>query len=239
MTSRSAALRRSLATGVLAAVLVGAVPGAAAAHVEVSAPGATAGTGPVTLTFSAESEAPTGIVAMRTQLPAGLAPADVALASGPAGWTLAPTADGFEVGGPALPAGGDAEYAVTVAQLPAGTTELVFKTLQRYADGREDAWIELPAAGAPEPERPAPVLTVAPGAPAPAATAASGPPSGAPQSGPATDAAPATTPAAVPADEEGGVSGGWLAALGVLAAAAVAAGLWFRRARAGRPGGPA
>jgi hypothetical protein len=238
VTTRCATLRRSLAAGVLAAALVGAAPGVAAAHVEVSAPGATAGAGPVTLTFSAESEAPTGIVALRTQLPAGLVPADVTLASGPAGWTLTPTADGFEVGGPALPAGADAEYAVTLARLPAGVPELVFKTLQHYADGREDAWIEVPAAGAPEPERPAPVLSVAPGAPAPAATAAPAPQTTAPPAAPATAAAPATTPAAVPADD-GGVSGGWLAGLGVLAAAAVAAGLWFRRSRAGRPGGPA
>jgi uncharacterized protein YcnI len=239
VTTRSAALRRSLAIGVLAAVLVGVVPGVAAAHVEVSAPGATAGAGPVTLTFSAESEAPAGIVAMRTQLPAGILPRDVALASGPAGWTLTPTADGFEVGGPALPPGADAEYAVTVAQLPAGTTELVFKTLQRYADGREDAWIEVPAAGAPEPERPAPVLTVAPGVPAPAATAAPAPRTTAAPAGPATDAAPATTPAAAQVADDGGVSGGWLTVLGALAAAAVAAGLWFRRSRAGRGGGPA
>ncbi|MGY1821840.1 DUF1775 domain-containing protein [Geodermatophilus sp. SYSU D00079] len=239
MTPRSAVLYRSLATGVLAAVLVGAAPGAAAAHVEVSAPGATAGAGPVTLTFTAESEAPAGIAAMRTRLPAGIAPGDVVLASGPPGWSLTPTGDGFEVAGPALPVGTDAEYAVTVAQLPPGVAELVFATLQRYADGREDAWIEVPAAGAPEPERPAPVLRVAPGAPAPAATAAPSAPAPAAPSGPATSAATATTPAAVPADDEGGVGGGWLAALGVLAAAAVAAGLWFRRSRAGQPGGPA
>jgi hypothetical protein len=55
---------------------------------------------------------------------------------------LAPTADGFELGGPALVPGLDAEYSVTVAQLPADATELTFPTLQRYSDGREDAWIE-------------------------------------------------------------------------------------------------
>jgi Domain of unkown function (DUF1775) len=233
VTTRSAAPRRSLATGVLAAALLAAGTGTAAAHVEVSASGATAGAGPVTVTFSAESESTSaGIAAMRTRLPEGITPADVSLASGPAGWALTPTADGFEVGGPALPAGEDAEYAITVARLPAGVTELAFPTLQRYADGREDAWIERPPAGAPEPESPAPVLTVAPGAPAPATAPATGTTTSSATSARET-AATATTPAAEEEDD-GGVAAGWLVGLGVLVVAAVAGGLWVRRSRAGR-----
>jgi uncharacterized protein YcnI len=221
-------VRRTAATGLLAAVLVAAGTGTAAAHVEVTAPGAVAGTGPVTVSFVAEAESPSGIAAMRTRLPAGIAPADVALASGPPGWVLTATADGFEVAGPPLAPGAAAEYAVTVARLPAGVTELPFPTVQRYADGSEDAWIEPSAAGAPEPQLPAPVLTVVPGGPAPA-TAAPPVPSGAP---PATDTAPATTPAAAPVVDDG-VGGGWLAGGGLLVVAALAGGLWWRRARAG------
>jgi Domain of unkown function (DUF1775) len=56
----------------------------------------------------------------------------------------------------------DAEYCVTVARLPADRTDVPFKTLQRSADGREVAWIELPSEPAPEPQIPAPVLTVTP-----------------------------------------------------------------------------
>jgi uncharacterized protein YcnI len=220
--------RRALSTGLLVAVLVGAGAGTASAHVEVSAPGAVAGTGPVTLVFTAAAESATGIAALRTQLPEGIAP-DVTLASGPPGWALTATADGFEVGGPALAPGTDAEYAVTVARLPAGVTELAFPTVQRYADGSEEAWIEPAVAGAPEPRLPAPVLTVAPGAPAPATAAAPAPSSGPPT----TDTAPATTPALAPAvDDE--IGGGWLAGLGVLALAALGGGLWLRRSRTRR-----
>src|SRR5687768_996285 len=86
-------------------LLVGAGP--AGAHVEgpVGA-GAQAGTGPVTVAFEAAAESPSaGIAAVKTQLPAGMPPEDVSLTSGPAGWALTPTPDGFEVGGPPLPLG--------------------------------------------------------------------------------------------------------------------------------------
>ncbi|MGY1642965.1 DUF1775 domain-containing protein [Geodermatophilus sp. SYSU D00703] len=235
MRTRSAAVRRSLATGALAAVLLAAGTGTAAAHVEVSAPGATAGTGPVTVTFSAAAENPSGVAGLRTRLPDGIDPATVSLASGPAGWTLTATADGFEVGGPPLASGEDADFAITVAQLPFEVTELAFPTIQRYTDGTEDAWIEQAAPGAPEPEQPAPVLTVAPGAPAPVTPPAPGTtPSPSPEpAGTAAEepAATATTPAAE-AEDDGGVATGWLVGLGVLAAAAGAGGLWVRRSRA-------
>jgi hypothetical protein len=53
-------------------VLTLATAGTADAYIEVHAEGAQAGTGPVTLSFSAESESPTvGIVGVKTQLPAG------------------------------------------------------------------------------------------------------------------------------------------------------------------------
>lgn len=232
MTSRSPAVRRAAATVLTGAVLLAAGTGTAAAHVHVDAPGAVAGTGPVTLGFSAASEAAAGITAMRTQLPAGISPADVSLASGPAGWALTPTPGGFQVGGPALPSGQDAEYAVTVATLPAGVTELAFPTVQVYADGTEDTWIEPEVPGGPQPELPAPVLAVAPG------TAAPPPPAPATTPAPPTEAEPApltaTTPEPVAAADEG-TGGAWLgAAAAVAGLAAVAAGFWSRRSRAGR-----
>ena len=221
-------MRRTTATVLMGAVLLAAGTGTAAAHVEVSADGAVAGSGPVTLAFSAESEAASGITGMRTQLPDGIDPADVTLAAGPPGWVLTPTAEGFDVGGPALPVGADAEYAVTVATLPAGVTELAFPTVQVYADGTEEAWIEQEVPGGPEPELPAPVLAVAPGTAAPS-TAAPVPAVS------STPAAPtASVPAAVPEDDEG-IGSGWLVAAAVVAAlAAVTGGLAYRRSRAGR-----
>ncbi|MGY1682027.1 DUF1775 domain-containing protein [Geodermatophilus sp. SYSU D01176] len=215
----------------MSALLLAAGTGTAAAHVSVDAPGAVAGTGPVTLQFSAASEAAAGITAMRTRLPEGIDPAGVSLASGPAGWTLASTGQGFEVGGPALPPGADAEYAVTVATLLAGVTELAFPTVQVYADGTEDAWIEQQVPGGPEPELPAPVLTVAPGTPAPSTSAPAPTVSATPtESEPAPTA---TTPDPAAADE--GTGSGWLVPVAAVAGlAAVAGGLWYRRSRAGR-----
>ena len=212
----------------MGAVLLAAGTGTAAAHVEVSAEGAVAGTGPVTLAFSGASEAASGITAMRTQLPDGIDPADVTLAAGPPGWVLTPTAEGFDVGGPALPVGADAEYAVTVATLPAGVTELAFPTVQVYADGTEDAWIEREVPGGPEPELPAPVLAVAPGTAAPT-TAAPAPPA------PTVAATPTASAPADAAEADEGSGSGWLvAAAAVAALAAVAGGLFYRRSRAGR-----
>ena len=221
-------MRRTTATVLMAIVLLAAGTGTAAAHVEISAEGAVAGTGPVNLAFSAASEAASGITAMRTQLPEGIDPADVTLAAGPPGWVLTPTAEGFDVGGPALPVGADAEYAVTVATLPAGVTELAFPTVQVYADGTEEAWIEQEVPGGPEPELPAPVLAVAPGTAAPSTAAPAATVS-------STPAAPtASVPAAGTEDDEG-IGSGWLVAAAVVAAlAAVAGGLAYRRSRAGR-----
>lgn len=208
-------------------LLVGAGP--AGAHVEATvSAGAQAGAGPVTVAFEAAAESPSaGIAAVKTQLPAGMPPEDVSLTSGPAGWALTPTPDGFEVGGPPLPLGTDAEFTISIRQLPADRTELPFKTLVRYTDGSEDAWIEEPTPGNPEPENPAPVITVAPAA-APTSTAAPG--STPATSSPATTA-PATTPQAQESDDEGTPT--WLIVLGVLAAVAVLAGGLFlaRRSR--------
>ncbi|WP_143018829.1 DUF1775 domain-containing protein [Geodermatophilus sp. DSM 45219] len=233
MTSRPPAVRRAAATALLGAALFAAGTGTAAAHVHVDAPGATAGSGPVTLEFSGASEADAGIAGMRTQLPAGIAPGDVTLASGPAGWTLTPTAQGFEVGGPALASGEDVAYGVTVATLPAGVTELAFPTVQVYADGTEDAWIEPEVPGGPEPEMPAPVLAVAPGTAVPT-TPAPAPTTPAPtvETQPAAPGTGTPEPVAAAEQETGGA---WFVAVAAVAAlAAVAGGLWYRRSRAGR-----
>jgi cell division septation protein DedD len=219
-----------LAVAVLLAaclLLVGARP--AAAHVEATvSPGAQAGAGPVTVAFAAEAESPSaGIASVKTQLPAGMPPQDVSLATGPSGWALTPTPDGFEVGGAPLQPGTDADFSVSIRQLPADRTELPLKTLVRYTDGTEDAWIEEPTPNNPDPENPAPIITVAPAA-APTSAAA---PSPTPATSSAATSAPATTPQAQESDNEGTPT--WLIVLGVLAAVAVLAGGLFlaRRTR--------
>jgi hypothetical protein len=213
-------------------LLLAAAP--AAAHVEASAEGAQAGTGPVVVTFSAEAESSTaGIVGVKTQLPEGIAPADVTLASGPAGWALTPTADGFEIAGPDIGPGVDAVYAVTIAQLPANRTELAFPTLQRYSDGREDAWIEPVTDAVPNPDRPAPVLTVAPAPPgattAPSSSAAPTSSATTPTSAdPAESADPET---ASQSSEDESNTGTILLVVAAVAILAIGAAGWFWRSR--------
>ncbi|GAA2778744.1 DUF1775 domain-containing protein [Kitasatospora sp. CM 4170] len=181
----------------VAAVVAGslslAVP--AFAHVEVESESAQALATDATITFTAEAESTTaGLAKFQVVLPEGIAPADVALADAPAGWTLTPTADGYTVGGPALAPGKDGVYKITVKQLP-NAEELVFKTLETYSDGRIDRWIELPKAGT-KPEHPAPTLKLS--AAAPGATPI-GTPSAAPTSAAPSAAASASVAPSAPA----------------------------------------
>ena len=215
-------LLAALATAAL--VLFGAAP--AAAHVEATVdPGAQAGAGPVTVTFSAAAESPSaGIASIRAQLPAGIPPESVSLASGPAGWALTPTTDGYDITGPPLAPGTDAEFTISIELLPADATVLVFKTLVRYTDGAEDAWIEEPTTDNPEPQNPAPAITVAPAA-APTTTPS-------PSASPATTSSVAattasTTPQASADDGDGNPAWPWV--LGAVLVVAVAGGLVYRR----------
>ena len=156
-----------------AAVLLSAA-GPALAHVEVEAAPARALATDALLSMTAEAESRTaGIVGVRIQLPAGLVPTDLRLASGPPGWRLTGSGNVVTVRGAALPVGRSLRLGIRVRQLPAGE-QLVLKTVQSYADGRQDAWIEVPSTSVPDPDQPAPVVRLqaaAPGAtPVPRAT---------------------------------------------------------------------
>lgn len=195
---------------------------------------AQAGAGPVTVAFLAEAESTTaGIAGVKTQLPEDILPGQVALASGPPGWTLAPTPEGYEIGGVPIAPVEDLEFGTTIARLPLGATELPFKTLLRYSDGVEDAWIELPTEANPEPENPAPVITVAP-APAGATTP---PPSSPGVSTPSAAGTPTTDSQdedARPSTEQDSSSTGLIVVVAVLVVAALAGGLRFWRTRTSR-----
>lgn len=122
---------------------------------------------------------------------------------------------------------------MTVALLPADMTELPFKTLQFYADGREDAWIELATESNPEPEMAAPVLTVA-SAPA----GATAPPTTTPTT---TEASPTATSARTPepspaarSSDEGSGTTAIVLVVGLLAVVAIGAGAWVVRSRRSR-----
>jgi uncharacterized protein YcnI len=203
------------------------------AHVEVSADKPQAGATNVTVTFNGEAESDSaGIKSERVVLPAGITPDQVRLGKAPSGWTFTRAADGFTVGGKALKVGQDAKFSVVIAQLPADATELAFKTVETYGDGKVSRWIEIPQPGQPEPDNPAPVLKVKAAA-QPAATTAA-PTTAAPTTAaPATTSQPAFTSSPTAAEDSGSRIGLWVAVIAVVvvvAAAAVAFALRRRRA---------
>ncbi|MDX3249520.1 YcnI family protein, partial [Streptomyces sp. ME18-1-4] len=57
-----------------------------------------------------------------------------------------------------IDAGQYEDFDVAFGRLPDDADQLAFKTLQTYSDGKTVRWIEEAAAGADEPENPAPVL---------------------------------------------------------------------------------
>ncbi|MFE0251622.1 DUF1775 domain-containing protein [Streptomyces sp. NPDC059010] len=239
-------LTRSLRrTGVLTAAALAtavALAGPAAAHTEVEAEGARALDQNVALTFTAESESGSaGTSELEVILPEGITPADITYKEGPAGWKLAPTSRGYTVSGPKLAVGKDAEYVVTVRQLP-DTESLVFKTLQTYSDGQVDRWIELDEESGGDDHghgHPAPRLDLkaaAPGAkpvsptPTEEPTSASASPSAEPST-----AAPSSPSAQAAADDTDGDDGTPVGVpIGIGAAVVVlAVGAWWLRSRRG------
>jgi uncharacterized protein YcnI len=52
------------------------------------------------------------------------------------------------------------DFSVSADPLPSGAGQLVFKAVQTYSNGDVVRWIDLPQAGQPEPEHPAPILTL-------------------------------------------------------------------------------
>ncbi|WP_200307538.1 DUF1775 domain-containing protein [Streptomyces adelaidensis] len=228
-----------LTTVALALTVATAAP--AAAHTEVEAEGARALDQNVELTFSAESEsASAGITELEVILPKGITPADITYEKGPDGWKFAPTDRGYTVSGEKLPVGEDAEYVVTVRQLP-DVKSLVFKTLQSYSDGNVDRWIELAEEEGGDGHghgHPAPsldLLAAAPGAElvSPTPSPSSEPTTAAPSADPTTESPAPSAEAA--ADSTDGDDGLPLAVpLGIGAAVLVlGAGAWWLRSRRG------
>jgi uncharacterized protein YcnI len=178
------------------------------AHVEVSADKTRAGATDVTLTFTGEAENPkAGIMSERVVLPDGIAPADVSPAKLPPGWKFTAAGDGFTVGGKALKTGTDAVWSVKIAKLPADQTRLSFKTLETYGDGSIVRWIEIQEPGGPEPDNPAPLVTLRPG---PSSSAASASPSPAVTATSPANAAAVSPVAALPGDQSAGDGNWWI-----------------------------
>jgi hypothetical protein len=217
-----------LTISAVAGVGVLALAGPALAHVEVSADKTTAGATDVTLYFNGEAENPAaGIKSERVVLPTGIAPAEVTLVKAPSGWTYTQNSDGFTVAGKALKIGTNAVWSVKIAKLPDGETRLSFKTLETYGNGDVSRWIELQQPGQAEPDNPAPLLTLKPGA---ASTTPPASPSSAAAPVPSA-AAPTTAQATEPASSDSGTSTWWIWVIVVVLVVAAGAIFAVRRRR--------
>jgi uncharacterized protein YcnI len=222
--------RLTARVGIVAAAvstLVLAIATPALAHVEVSADKPQAGASDVTVQFDAEAESDgAGVKSIQVSLPEGIAPGDVSYVSGPTGWALTATADGYTVAGATLKVHQNVTYKVKIAKLPATATSLAFKSIVTYGNGDADRWIEIPVEGQAEPPHPAPVLKLQPAAVVPS----SAPPSSAAPSV-APSSAAATTPAAA-SKGGGGTSALWWVLGAIVVVLAAGGGYWLLRRRA-------
>jgi periplasmic copper chaperone A len=159
-----------------------ATAGVASAHVTVSSADAAPG-GFGKLTFRVPNESDTAsTVALRISIPEEAAMASLRYEAEP-GWTVTMTTSDLQTpldshgeqvtsyvsvvefraadGGGIRP-GEFAEFALSGGPIP-DVEQVSFPTVQTYSDGTEAAWIEPTVEGQAEPERPAPVLTLAGG----------------------------------------------------------------------------
>jgi uncharacterized protein YcnI len=159
-----------------AVVALAALP--ASAHVTISPDTATQGGGDVQMTFRVPNEESS---ASTTQLQVAF-PTDHPIASvlvqPVPGWTAKidnvtlstpiQTDDGaisqvvseITWSGGSIAPGQYGAFTVLMGQLPSDTSQLVFKAVQTYSNGDVVRWIDLTQPGQPEPDHPAPVLTL-------------------------------------------------------------------------------
>ncbi len=230
-------MRRLSVAAVCALALVAVDATVVAAHVTVSPSSIPQGTSDVILTFRVPNESTTAATTgLKVQFPLAH-PIVLVNPEAGSGWqvtvvksplpkpvttddgTFTTTTSEIDWSGSMIPVGQFGEFSALAQGIPSSTTELVFKAIQTYSDGTVVSWIEVPSKSVPNPEHPAPTVTL---------TAVG-------------DAGTTTTTAGVAtATSTGAVSSGSntlaVAAL-ILAAAAVVLGVlavWLGRPRFGR-----
>jgi periplasmic copper chaperone A len=192
MNRSSVFLSRLAVVTTTAVTLVLASAGLASAHVTVSSPDASSG-GYGKVTFRVPNESDTAsTVKIRVQLPTKTPLASVSTMPVP-GWTATTTKaplnppvkddDGNTITEAisvvefdAAPGGGIGpgqfqEFSLSGGPFP-DAASLTFPVVQSYSDGSESAWIDPTVDGQPEPEHPAPVLSLTRDAAAAPATSA-------------------------------------------------------------------
>lgn len=158
-------MMRRLAVLLVVVVATAAVP--AAAHVTVNPDEATKG-GFAKLAFRVPNERDAAAtVQVEVAFPTEHPLRSVSVRPMP-GWTYAVERSGEAVSritwtGGVIRPGEFEEFEVSGGPLPEDGDRLVFRALQTYDNGEVVRWIDEPVAGGPEPERPAPVLTLVDG----------------------------------------------------------------------------
>ncbi len=161
----------ALAFVVLDASVVGA-------HVTVSPSSVPQGTSDVILSFRVPNESATATVSgLRIQFPLDH-PIVVLSPEAGSGWrvttvraalpkpvttddgTFTSTVSEIDWSAGTVPVGQFGVFNVLAQGIPTGTPELVFKAIQAYSDGTVVSWIQVPTKTAPNPEHPAPTLTL-------------------------------------------------------------------------------
>ncbi|MER7582046.1 YcnI family protein [Kitasatospora sp. NPDC097691] len=178
---RSLVTRRTATAAALAATALLATAAPAFAHVTVQ-PGTAAQGGYTAVAFRVPDESDTASTTkLEVTLPADHPVASVATEPIP-GWTATAektklatpikTDDGDEIteavskvtwtadAGTKIAPGQFQDFRISLGPLPTDTDKVVFKALQTYDDGNVVRWIDEAAAGQPEPQHPAPTLTL-------------------------------------------------------------------------------
>jgi len=160
-------LRVVAGSAMATAVAVLGFAGAAAAHVTVSPDTAEPG-GDAVIVFRVPAESGTAsTVKLEVAVPTDKPIDSVAVQPIP-GWTVATQSTGGHVSkltwtantpDAGIRPGQFMEFPVALESLP-DTDKIVFKALQTYSDGSVVRWIDDTVEGQPEPEHPAPVLTL-------------------------------------------------------------------------------
>jgi len=150
----------------------------AGAHVTVSPSSVPQGTSDVILSFRVPNESATAtVIGLRVQFPLDH-PIIVLNPEAGSGWqvtavktalkkpvttddgTFTSTVSEIDWSGGTIPVGQFGVFNVLAQGIPTGTSELVFKAIQAYSDGTVVSWIEVPTKTVPNPEHPAPTLTL-------------------------------------------------------------------------------
>jgi uncharacterized protein YcnI len=181
------ALRRATVVGAGTAAAVLLLAGPALAHITVTPDSAAAGSAAVLTFHVPNEEAKASTVKVDMQIPTSHPIAQLLVKPVP-GWTSSvktitlakpvTTDDGTfnsavsEVtwtGGQIQP-GQFQDFTISADPLPEGISQLAFKAIQTYSNGDIVRWIDLSQPGQPEPDHPAPTLTLSTAKPSPART---------------------------------------------------------------------